>query len=362
LGVSRRIEDEDSRGKLRDVLAELDLPEGMGFIARTAAMDRTKRELQSDLSYLMRLWRAVEKRTQTQPAPAELYRESDLMIRTIRDVFTSDIERIMVDDAEVANRAREFLSIFSPHSEDIVTVYTDPEPIFHKYGIEAELERLHSRHVPLKSGGSVVIDQTEALVAIDVNSGRFRAEGDAETTAYKINMEAADEIARQLRLRDLGGVVVCDFIDMRLESHRRDVERRLNKNLKEHKERAKVLRMSQFGMIELTRQRQRASLQRSVYQDCQHCLGSGLVKTAESVTLDVMRLLQLAMTREHIAVIEAVVSSDVAFLLQNRKRRLISDLETKSRRTISIRSDPAFGLDRVEIRCTDARGRVVPYA
>ncbi len=361
LGVSRRIEDEDSRGRLRDVLAELDLPEGMGFIARTAAQGRTKRELQSDLSYLLRLWKAVEKRRETLPAPAELYRESDLVIRTIRDVFTSDIERIIVDDPEVAARAREFLSIFSPHAEDIVTIYSDPEPIFHKYGIEAELERLHSRHVPLKSGGSLVIDQTEALVAIDVNSGRFRTESDAESTAYMINVEAADEIARQLRLRDLGGVVVCDFIDMRMESHRREVERRLIRNLKEHKERAKVLRMSAFGMIELTRQRQRASLQRSVYQDCPHCRGTGLVKTAESVTLDVMRLLQLAMTREHIAVIEVAVSPDVAYLLQNRKRRLISDLETKYRRTIIVRSDPLFGLDRVEIRCTDARGRVVPY-
>ena len=362
LGVSRRIEDDNSRDKLRDLLAELELPEGMGFIARTAALDRNKRELQSDLHYLMRLWRAVEKRIQNDPAPAELYRESDLVIRTIRDVFTSDIEHIVVDDPEVLNRAREFLSIFSPRSQDIATLYTEPEPIFHRYKIEAELERLHSRHVPLKSGGSLVIDQTEALVAIDVNSGRFRAEDDAETTAYKINLEAADEIPRQLRLRDLGGVVVCDFIDMRLESHRREIERRLIQNLKEHKERAKVLRTSAFGLIELTRQRQRASLTRSVYRDCRHCRGTGLVKTIESVTLDVMRLLQLAVTRDQIRMVEVAVSPEVAFLLQNRKRAQIHDLETKHHRIISIRPDTAFSLDQVEIACTDARGRVVPNA
>ncbi len=206
-----------------------------------------------------------------------------------------------------------------------------------------------------------MIDQTEALVAIDVNSGRFRTEDDAEQTAYKMNLEAADEIPRQLRLRDLGGVVVCDFIDMRLESHRRDIERRLINNLKAHKERAKVLRMSAFGIIELTRQRQRASLMRSIYQDCRHCRGTGLVKTVESVALDVMRLVQLAVSREHINMIEVSVSADVAFLLQNRKRRLIAELERHYRRTVFVRPEPGFSLDQVEIRCTDSRGRLVPH-
>jgi ribonuclease E len=361
MGVSRRIEDDDSREKLRSVLAELELPEGMGFIARTAAMDRSREELQSDLSYLTRLWRAVENRTKNDAAPAELYRESDLVIRTIRDVFSDDIDRIIVDDAEVAQRARGFLSIFSPAAADLVAQFDGPEPIFHKYGIEEELERLHSRRVPLASGGSLVIEPTEALVAIDVNSGRFRTEDDAENTAFKINVEAADEIARQLRLRDLGGVIVCDFIDMRMESHRKEIERRLARNLRDHKERAKVLRMSEFGIIELTRQRQRASLTRSVYQDCRHCRGTGLVKTIESVALDVMRVIQLAVTRQHIHTVEVAVSPDVAYLLQNRKRRLLHELESHNRRIISIRPDPLFSLDQVEIRCTDARGRLVPH-
>ncbi len=360
LGVSRKIEDDDLRRRLRQQLSELKLPEEYGFIARTAADGRTKRELQSDLNYLLRLWRAVEKRIKRVKAPAELYRESDLVIRTIRDVFTSDIQRIVVDDAEVARRAHEFLAIFSPRARDIVYVYDEPTPIFHKYGIEEELERLHSKHVPLSSGGSLVIEQTEALVAIDVNSGRFRTEGDAESTAYKINLEAADEIARQLRLRDLGGVIVCDFIDMNQQRHRRDVERRLAQNLKKHKERVKVLRMSRFGMIELTRQRQRASLMRSIYTECRACHGRGLVKTPESVALDVLRKLQLAATQEHIQQIEVHVHPEVAHLLVNRKRSLLHDLETRYRRTIHIVAEPGYGPDQVSMQCLDHRGRIVP--
>ncbi len=360
VGVSRKIEEPDVREKLRSQLADLELPTDIGFIARTAAIDRTKRELQSDLNYLTRLWRAVEQRRKSERAPAELYRESDLVIRTIRDVYASDIERIIVDEPEVAERARDFLSIFSPKARDSVVLYDSKTPIFHRYGVEAELERLHSRHVPLKSGGSLVFDSTEALVAIDVNSGRFREHDDAEETAYKINLEAAVEIARQLRLRDLGGVIVCDFIDMRMEKHRRAVERTLAKELKEHKERAKVLRMSRFGIIELTRQRQRASLTRNVYQDCRHCRGSGLVKTVESVALDVMRLIQLAVTREHIATIEVTVSPEVARLMQNRKRGILHDMEVHNRRTITILPDNNYGLDQVQMQYFDARGRPVP--
>jgi ribonuclease E len=361
LGVSRRIDDDEMRDKLRSLMSDLSLPDDVGFIARTAAQNRTKRELQMDLNYLSRLWKTVEKRIKSERAPAELYRESDLVIRTIRDVFTSDIDRIIVDNHEVGERGREFLSIFSPRSRDAVLEYEGPVPIFHRYGIEAELERLHSRHVPLRSGGSLVIDQTEALVAIDVNSGRFRSEGDAESTAYKINLEAAEEIPRQLRLRDLGGVIVCDFIDMRVESHRREVERRLIKNLRQHKERAKVLRMSAFGIIEMTRQRQRASFTSSVFQDCHHCRGSGLVKTVESVALDVMRLLQLSSTVEHIHSIEVRVSPEVADLLQNRKRAALYAVETRNRRQILIRPDSAFGLDQVQIQCYDRRNRLVPH-
>lgn len=361
LGVSRKIEDETQRRKVRQKLNELELPKNIGFIARTAALGQSVEELQADVNYLTRLWKAVEKRRKNNRAPAEIYRESDLVIRTIRDAFTPNITSIVVDDESVAARAQEFLSIFRPDAAELISVYDKPKPIFHHYRIEDELERLHSRHVPLSSGGSLVIDQTEALVAIDVNSGKFRTEDDAETTAFKMNLEAADEIPRQLRLRDLGGVVICDFIDMRDPANRRSIERRLVRNLKAHKERAKILRMSSFGIIEMTRQRQRASLTKNVYQECNYCRGTGLVKTAESVALDVMRLIQLSVTRDQVLRVEAMVSLEVAALMLNRKRALLNELESEHQRTIIIHPEPRYGLDHVELRCTDNRGRLIPH-
>jgi ribonuclease E len=210
--------------------------------------------------------------------------------------------------------------------------------------------------VSLASGGSLVIDSTEALVAIDVNSGRFRDLDDAEETAYRINIEAAEEIARQLVLRDLGGLILCDFIDMRAEKHRRGVERALREALKKHKERAKCLRMSQFGIIEMTRQRMRPSIKRSIYQDCPHCRGSGLVKNPESMSLDIMRLLRLATHHNQVDIVEVRVAPAVAFQLQNRKRAVLHNLELETNRKIVIRADGNLGLDQYLFECYDQRG------
>src|SRR5947209_681766 len=216
--------------------------------------------------------------------------------------------------------------------------YTDSEPLFHRYGIENEIARIQQRHVPLPHGGSIVIDQTEALVAIDVNSGNFRADNNAEETAYQMNLQAAKEIARQLRLRDLGGVIVNDFIDMRDEKHNRNVERALREAMQRDRARTKILRISQFGIIEMTRQRIRPSLKRSVYQDCQHCRGTGQVKTVESMSIEVMRLLQLAVHRVTVARIEVQVHEQVAQYLLNRKRKEIVSLEEQGGKGISVRS------------------------
>src|SRR5262249_15966190 len=223
--------------------------------------------------------------------------------------------------------AQEFLQIVMPRYANRIKLYQGPEPLFHKYGIEDEIARIQQRHVPLPHGGSIVIDQTEALVAIDVNSGNFRADNNAEETAYQMNLLAAKEIARQLRLRDLGGVIVNDFIDMRDEKHRRGVERAMREAVKRDRARTKVLKISAFGLIEMTRQRIRPSLKRSVYQDCPHCRGTGQVKTCESMSIDVMRMLQLAAHREPVQRIQVRVADDVANYLLNRKRREISGLE-----------------------------------
>ncbi len=358
-GVSRKIEDETDRRKMRAQLDELNLPSGMGFILRTAGQGRTKRELQRDLNYLLRLWKQVAERVKRLSAPAELYQESDLVTRTIRDVYTAHYRRVIVDDPQTAQKAREFLQIAMPRSKTTVEFYSEREPLFHRFGIEQEIEQIGTRNVPLPSGGHLVIDSTEALVAIDVNSGRFRTPDDAEETAFQINLEAAKEIARQLRLRDLGGLIVCDFIDMRLDHHKREVERALRDALKKHKERAKTLRMSAFGLIEMTRQRQGPSLKRNMYFDCPHCKGSGQVKMPESVMLDVMRIVQLATHHEQVRKISVVVASDVAFQILNSKRSVLSRIEAETGKVILIAGNPSFTSDQFEYRCEDSRGGMV---
>lgn len=359
-GVSRKVEDPEARRKTREVLNQLTLPKDMGFIVRTAGVGRTQRDLQRDLNYLVRLWNQVAQRTRDEPAPAELYKESDLVIRTIRDVYDASLKRIIVDNPRVAERVREFLSIASPQAEDAVTVYDGPEPVFHRFGIEAEIDKLHSRVVPLPCGGSLVIESTEALVAIDVNSGRFRVHENAEETAYRVNLEAADEIARQLRLRDLGGLIICDFIDMMQDKHRRAVERRLAEALRSHKERAKLLRISRFGILEMTRQRQRPSFAKNTFAECPRCSGSGRVKTTESVCLDVMRQIRMASQREGVASIDVSVSLPVATELLNRKRHALTDLERAGGLAIRIHAEAGFAIDEVRLACVDRRGRDVP--
>ncbi|MEN0110360.1 MAG: Rne/Rng family ribonuclease, partial [Planctomycetota bacterium] len=255
IGVSRKIEDEDARKSLRAILRELNPPKGLGFIVRTAGVGRTKQELSRDLAYLLRLWKMIVKRIKSQEGPGDLYEESDIVIRTIRDIFTGEIDAIHIDEPGAADRARDFLKAVMPRFADRLHLYEGREPLFAKHGIDGEIARINDRQVPLKGGGSLVIDQTEALVAIDVNSGSFRTSGGPEESAYQLNLIAAKEIARQLRLRDLGGVVVNDFIDMRREKYRRTVERTLKDAMKRDRARSKILRTSPFGLIEMTRQR-----------------------------------------------------------------------------------------------------------
>src|SRR5205823_3680297 len=239
IGVSRKIVDEEQRRRLREILSELEPPRGLGFIIRTAGLDRTKKELQRDLAYLSRLWQVVVRRVKKLKTPAEVYRESDMITRTIRDTFTSEIDTIWVDEPQAFEQAQEFMQEVMPRYADRLKLYAGTEPMFHRYRIEDEIARIQMRHVPLPNGGSIVIDQTEALVAIDVNSGNFRADNNAEETAYQMNLLAAKEIARQLRLRDLGGVIVNDFIDMREERHRRDVERAMRDAVRRDRARTK---------------------------------------------------------------------------------------------------------------------------
>src|SRR6267142_997850 len=359
LGVSRKIEDEEERRRLRQILDSLKAPRECGFIIRTAGVGQSKAEIQKDLTYLTRLWQNIDKKIKTTPAPTELYTEGDLVTRTVRDVFTSDVTRIVVDNKDVARRIKDFIKIALPRTRNKLELYEGQVPLFSQYGIEREIEQMYSRHVSLPSGGSLVIDSTEAIVAIDVNSGKFRDHADAETTAFKTDMEAADEIPRQLRLRDLGGVIICDFIDLRYERHRRDLEKRLHDNLKNDRAKTKMLRMSQFGIIEMTRQRMRPSLKRSIYFDCPHCKGAGLVKTPESMALDVMRRLAIAANDQRVSRIDLAVCPEVGFYLQNKKRATLAALEQHWGKRIMIKTDPNLGMDAMNLELYDARDGLV---
>jgi len=356
LGVTRKIDDDDRRRQMRQILSDLNPPDGYGFIVRTAGMDRTKTELKRDLAYLNRLAKAIDRRRKQVGKVGELYTESDLIIRTLRDVFSNDIERVIVDNPDAAKRAHDFLAIASPRSTSKVMVYSETAPLFHRFGIESQIESIHLRHVPLKSGGSLVIDSAEALVAIDVNSGKMRDKKDAESTALKTNIEACDEICRQLRLRDLGGVVVCDLIDMRQAKNRKRIEQQFRDNLKNDRARTKTLPISQFGILEMTRQRMRPSLKKATHADCRSCEGRGVVRSSESVVLDAMRLLALVIPHKNVARAEIIVSPDVAFQLLNRRRRQLVALETEHNKPVLVRVNEAGRLDAIELLVFDERG------
>ncbi len=361
VGVSRKIEDDQARRNLRDIMLELNPPKGIGFIVRTAGVDRTKKELSRDLAYLLRLWKVIVRRVKKYPGPVDIYEESDMIIRTIRDIFTTDVDAIYIDEPTAYERAKEFLQIVMPRYVHRLQLYEGKEPLFHKYRLDEEISRIHQRYVPLRQGGSIVIDQTEALVAIDVNSGNFRAQDNAEETAYQMNLNAAREIARQLRLRDLGGVIVNDFIDMRKERHRRGVERALRDAMRRDRARTKILRTSPFGLIEMTRQRIRPSLKRSVYRDCACCTGTGVVKTAESMAIEVVRLLILASHLADLARLTVTVCDEVATYLNNKKRRELTKLEDENKVSVQILSREGVSPEHLTIECHDGNGRELKF-
>ncbi len=361
IGVSRKIEDDDVRRRLRSIMLELNPPKGLGFIVRTAGSDRTKRELSRDMAYLVRLWKVIVRRIKNMPAPVDIYEESDMIIRTIRDIFTGDLDTIYIDEPQAYERAKEFLQLVMPRYVHRLQLYEGKDPLFYKYRLDEEIAGIHRRTVPLKAGGSIVIDQTEALVAIDVNSGSFRADDSAEESAYQMNLLAAREIARQIRLRDLGGVIVNDFIDMRKEKHRRGVERALRDAMKRDRARTKILRTSPFGLVEMTRQRIRPSLKRSVYADCPWCGGAGVVKTPESMGLEVVRLLILAGQRPPIVRIVVNVADDVAGYLNNNKRHELARLETEGGMKVQIAGHKGVPPEHLVVECFDAEGREVRF-
>ena len=311
------------------------------------------------MAYLLRLWKVIVRRVKNVSGPTGIYEESDMIIRTIRDIFSSDVDAIYVDEPGAYERAKEFLQLVMPRHVGRLQLYEGREPLFHKYKLESEIARIHRREVPLTAGGSIVIDPTEALVAIDVNSGSFRADDNAEETAFQLNLAAAREIARQLRLRDLGGVIVNDFIDMRKEKHRRGLERALRDAMKRDRARTKILRTSPFGLVEMTRQRIRPSLKRSVYADCPCCKGRGVVKTAESMSIEVVRMLMLATQQPNVDRATVRVNDEVASYLNNKKRKEITALEDEGEMTVQILGSEGLFPEHLELDVRDGEGREI---
>ena len=355
VGVSRKIEDLDERRKLRDYLNELNPPKGLGFIVRTAGAGRSKKELARDLAYLLRLWKVIVRRIKKQESPIDIYEESDMIIRTMRDVLSMDVDTIQIDRKDAYERCKEFLKLVMPRQVNKLKLYEGKDPLFHKYKLEEEIANIHRREVKLPDGGSIVIDQTEALVAIDVNSGSFRTEEGAEENAYRLNLAAAKEISRQLRLRDLGGVIVNDFIDMRREKHRRGLERCLRDLMRRDRARTKILRTSPFGLIEMTRQRVRPSLKRSVYEDCPCCSGRGVVKTPESMSLEVIRMLMLASQQPNCRRVTIRVNDHVAAALNNEKRKELAELEDEGNMSVQILGSESHYPEHLELDCRDEK-------
>ena len=351
-GVSRRVEGED-RQELRETMDKLDLPSGMSVIARTAGIGRNVDELQWDLNYLMQLWRAIEGAGQSASGAFLIYQESSLVIRAIRDYFQPDIGEILIDTDDIYDQAQQFMSHVMPDMVHRVKRYRDDVPLFSRFQIEHQIETAYSRTVPLPSGGAIVIDHTEALVSVDVNSARATRGSDIETTALNTNLEAADEVARQLRLRDLGGLIVIDFIDMENSKNQREVETRLKDALHFDRARVQMGKISRFGLMELSRQRLRPSLSEGSHVTCPRCNGTGHIRDTESSALQVLRIIQEEAMKENSAAIHVQAPVDVAAFLLNEKRGEILKIETRHRVSVILIPNkyletPHYKLERIK--------------
>ena len=364
-GISRRIEGE-SRESLREALSGLDIPNGMGVIVRTAGIDRDAEELKWDLSYLLQLHAAISKAGDDLPAPALLYQENNVIVRAVRDCLRRDIGEVLIDGKEAYEQAREFIDPVMPAYKDRIKFYDDPVPLFSRYQIESQIETAFQREVKLQSGGSVVIDPTEALVSIDINSARATKGADIEETALNTNLEAADEIARQLRLRDAGGLLVIDFIDMVAAKNQRAVETRMRAALEEDRARVQIGRISRFGLLEMSRQRLRPSLDELTTEVCPRCTGQGRIRDIESLSLSILRVLGEESLKERSSMVRARVPLNVAAYLLNEKRREVADIEQRTSTHVVIvpameLETPHFEIQRIRDDTAETESSVPSY-
>ncbi len=336
-GISRKIVGEERRAGLREIMSEFEIPEGIGYIIRTASAEITRVALENDLQTLLALWEEIKKRGQTMNAPALVYEEQDTVVRFLRDHFFADIQEILVDTQESLDNVNAFIEQLPPKQRKVkVRMHRASKPIFNQYNIEEQIESIYRPQVTLPSGGSIVIDPTEALVAIDVNSGRTSKNSDFDETIFLANMEAAAELARQLRLRDLGGLIVVDFIDMRNKKHIREVERQVKVSMKRDKAKVDISKISRFGLMQISRQKMGAPIEKGSYLTCPHCQGRGVIRSVETQALYYLRRIQTGITRKKVGRVECRLPLDVAQYLLNKKRAELVELEHRNSARIDI--------------------------
>jgi ribonuclease G len=352
-GISRKIENQLERQRLKTILRKLSIPDGMGVIMRTVGEGQQLRYFVRDLALLLEEWKQIQDRIKAQPPATCVFQEPDLIVRTVRDFLTEDVERIVVDSSKAYDGMREMISKISKRSADKVKLYTDPQPIFDRFGITRQLENAFSRQVHLKSGGYIVVDETEALVAIDVNTGRHKGGKDQEDAILKVNMEAAEEIARQLRLRNMGGLIVLDFIDMKHPRHRQTVYQKMKEGLRRDKAKTHVLPISQLGLMEMTRQRHSESVHAAVYDDCPYCKGRGKVKSALTMSVEIQRKLSEILKRrardESDFQLRIVVHPTILKRLRTEDEKHLIEMEKRYFGKLEFRADPALHAEAFKI-------------
>jgi len=352
-GISRKIENQEERKRLKKILRELSIPDGMGVIMRTAGEGQQKRYFVRDLALLLEEWRGVQERMKSQPMATCIFQEPDLIERTVRDFLTEDVERIVVDNQKACDRMRDMISKISRRSANKVKLYADAQPVFDRFNISKQLANTFSRQAHLKSGGYIVVDETEALVAIDVNTGRHKGNRDQEATIRKVNLEAAEEICRQLRLRNMGGLIVLDFIDMKSRRDQQQVYQRMKEGLRRDKAKTHILPISQLGLMEMTRQRHTESVHAAVYDDCPYCKGRGKVKSVLTMSVEIQRKLQEILKKrtrdESDFQLRIVVHPTVLERLRTEDEKHLIEMEKRYFGKLSFRADPAMHAEQFKI-------------
>jgi len=349
IGLSKRIESREERDRIRKIMEALKLPKDLGFIVRTAAIGASEKDFQRESRYLIGLWNQIRARVKRSRPPALIHAEYDLMLRVARDIFTNDVAKLEIDSKVEFKRISRFLNILAPHLRPRLKLYSDRVPMLEKFDIEKQIEKIYDRVVQLKSGGYLIFDQTESLLAIDVNSGKFIGKKNLEDTAFKTNLEAAEEIPRQLKLRDLGGIVIIDFIDMEYADHRKSIFKALERRLEDDKAKTNILNISSIGLVEMTRQRVRKSIESKSHQKCPYCNGRGIVKSISTVSIELMRKLEHLLQDSRSREVFVSLHPEVAYFVSSTERNMIKPLEKRFRKAIRIIEDPNIHIEDIKI-------------